>query len=120
MDNNKKGRMFSSTQRKAFAIAFSIIFLFTTGYALGVFSSVNVNMPMKEQPVVATTEVTTTETTTVPTTVPTTEATTTTEAPTTTTAPSTTAAASEPDSICDMIRGVLGTIFPCLAEESAE
>ena len=119
MDNIRKGRMISSAQRKAFVIAFCIIFLFSTGYAIGVLANININMPMKEQPVVATTEITTTETTTVPTTVPTTEATTTTEAPTTTTVP-TTAAPEEPDSICDMIRGALGTIFPCLAEESAE
>ena len=118
--SSSKGRMFSSAQRKAFAIAMSVVMLFTTGYAIGVLSAINVNMPMKEQPVVATTEVTTTETTTAPTTTePTTEPTTLppeTTTTTTTTAPTTTAP-EEPDSLCDIIRGVFGTVFPCLSEE---
>ncbi len=119
MSNNKsKGRMFSSTQRKAFAAAFCIVILFATGYSIGVLSAININLPMKEQPVVATTEVTTTETTTAPTTTePTTEPTT--LPPETTTAAPTTTAPAEPDSLCDIIRGVFGTVFPCLSEEEA-
>ena len=120
--SNSKGRMFSSVQRKAFTIALCIVMLFTTGYAIGVLSAINVRMPMKEQPVVATTEVTTTETTTAPTTTePTTEPTTIPpETTTTTTTAPTTTAPEEPDSLCDIIRGVFGTVFPCLAEDSAE
>ena len=115
--NSSKGRVFSSAQRKAFAIALSVVMLFTTGYGIGVLSAINVYIPMKEQSVVATTEVTTTETTTAPTT---TEPTTLPpETTTTTTAPTTTAPAEEPDSLCDIIRGVLGTVFPCLSEEEA-
>lgn len=119
--NSSKGRVFSSAQRKAFAIALSVVMLFTTGYGIGVLSAINVYIPMKEQSVVATTEVTTTETTTAPTTTePTTEPTTLPpETTTTTTAPTTTAPAEEPDSLCDIIRGVLGTVFPCLSEEEA-
>lgn len=119
--NSSKGRVFSSAQRKAFAIALSVVMLFTTGYGIGVLSAINVYIPMKEQPVVATTEVTTTETTTAPTTTePTTEPTTLPpETTTTTTTPTTTAPAEEPDSLCDIIRGVLGTVFPCLSEEEA-
>lgn len=119
--NNSKGRMFSSVQRKAFTIALCIIMLFTTGYAIGVLSAINVRMPMEEQPVAATTEITTTAapTTAAPTTTePTTETTTLPpETTTETTTAATTAAPEEADSICDMIRGVLGTVFPCLAEE---
>ena len=120
--NNSKGRMFSSAQRKAFAIALCIVMLFTTGYGIGVLSAINVHMPMKEQPVVATTEITTTVPTTAPTTTePTTEPTTLPPETTTTTAPTTTAPAEEDESclagLCDTIKGLLGTVFPCLAEE---
>ena len=122
--SSSKGRMFSSAQRKAFAIALSIVMLFTTGYAIGVLSAINVHMPIKEQPVVATTEITTTETTTAPTTTePTTESTTLPPETTTTAAPTTTAPAEEDEcclsGLCDTIKGVLGTIFPCLSEEEA-
>lgn len=119
--NKSKGRMFSSAQRKAFAIAICVVMLFTTGYAIGVLSAINIHMPLMEQPVVATTETTTAPTTTEPTTEPTTlppETTT-----TTTTAPTTTAPAEEDEcclsGLCDTIKGVLGTIFPCLSEEEA-
>jgi hypothetical protein len=74
--NSSNGRMVSTAQRKAIAIALSIVMLFTTGYGIGVLSAININMPMKTQSVVATTEVTTTVPTTLPTTVPTTEPTT--------------------------------------------
>ena len=123
--NNSKGRMFSSAQRKAFAIALCIVMLFTTGYGIGVLSAININMPMKEQPVVATTEITTTVPTTAPTTTePTTEPTTL-PPETTTAATTTTTAPAEEDKcclagLCDTIKGLLGTVFPCLAEDSAE
>ena len=123
--NNSKGRMFSSAQRKAFAIALCIVMLFTTGYGIGVLSAININMPMKEQPVVATTEITTTVPTTAPTTTePTTEPTTL-PPETTTAATTTTTAPAEEDEcclagLCDTIKGLLGTVFPCLAEDSAE
>ena len=123
--NNSKGRMFSSAQRKAFAIALCIVMLFTTGYGIGVLSAINVHMPMKEQPVVATTEITTTVPTTAPTTTePTTEPTTLPPETPTTTAPTTTAPAEEDEcclaGLCDTIKGALGMVFPCLAEDSAE
>ncbi|MBR3948962.1 MAG: hypothetical protein IKJ70_06115 [Clostridia bacterium] len=117
--SSSKGRMFSSVQRKALAIALSIVMLFTTGYAIGVLSAINVNMPMKEQPVVATTEITTTETTTAPTTTePTTEPTTLPPETTTTAAPATTAPAEE-DECClsglfDMITGFIESILSTL------
>lgn len=121
-DNKPKGRMFSSPQRKAIAAAFCIIILFATGYAIGVLANINVHIPVQDVPV-AVTEVTTTEptttapTTTEPTTVPSTLPPTTTTA----TAPTTTAPA-EDDECClaglfDTLKGLLGTVFPCLAEE---
>ena len=122
--NNSKGRMFSSAQRKAFTIALCIVMLFTTGYGIGVLSAINVHMPMKEQPVVATTEITTTVPTTAPTTTePTTEPTTLPPETTTTTATTTTAPAEDEcclAGLCDTLKGILGTVFPCLAEDSAE
>lgn len=122
--NSSNGRMVSTAQRKAIAIALSIVMLFTTGYGIGVLSAININMPMKTQSVVATTEVTTTVPTTLPTTVPTTEPTTLPPETTTTTAPTTTAPAEEDEcclaGLCDTIKGALGMVFPCLAEDSAE
>ncbi len=118
--NNLKGRMFSSPQRKALAVAFCIIILFATGYGIGVLANINVHIPMREVPVVQ--EVTTTEPTTAPTTTePTTVPTTLPPETTTTTAPSTTAAPEEDEcclaGLCDTLKGLLGTVFPCLAEE---
>lgn len=117
-ERKPKGRLFSSPQRKAIAAAFCIIILFATGYAIGVLANVNVHIPVKYQEVVATAEVTTTKpTTTEPTTVPTTIPTTPVE--TTTTVPSTTAPEEDEcclSGICDMLKGILGTVFPCLAE----
>ena len=125
MNKNKPtGRVFSSPQRKAVVAAFCIIILFATGYAIGVLANINVHIPMREVPVVQ--EVTTTEpTTTAPTTTePTTEPTTLPPETTTTTAPSTTAAPEEDEcclaGLCDTLKGLLGTVFPCLAEEEAQ
>ncbi len=119
--SNIKGRMFSSPQRKAIVAVFCIIILFVTGYGIGVLANINVYLPMKEVAVAAT-EATTAPTTTAPTTVPTTVPTTLPpETTTTTTAPATTAAAEEDEcclaGLCDTIKGLLGTVFPCLAEE---
>ena len=120
-DNKPKGRMFSSPQRKAITAAFCIIILFATGYAIGVLANINVHIPYTEVPVAATEATTTAPTTTAPTT---TEPTTipTTLPPTTTTAVPTTTAEAEEDEcclagLCDTLKGLLGTVFPCLAEE---
>ena len=118
--SNQKGRMFSAVQKKAFTIALCIVMLFTTGYAIGVLSAINVKMPAKEQPVAATTEITTTIPTTLPTTTePTTEPTTlppettaaTTAASTTTTAPA------EEDECClsGLFDTIMGFIEPLLS-----
>ena len=37
--NNSKGRMFSSAQRKAFAIALCIVLLFSSGFFFGTITS---------------------------------------------------------------------------------
>ena len=121
-DKKPKGRMFSSPQRKAIAAAFCIIILFATGYAIGVLANINVHIPMKEVPVASTVITTTAPTTTAPTTTePTTVPTTLPPTTTTTTAPTTTAPAEEDEcclaGLCDTIKGLLGTVFPCLAEE---
>ena len=109
--NNVKGRIFSSPQRRAIVAVFCVIILFATGYGIGVLANINVYLPMKNVPVVQ--EVTTTVPTTVPTTLP--------PETTTTTEPSTTAAPEEDEcclaGLCDTIKGLLGTVFPCLAEE---
>ena len=109
--NNVKGRLFSSPQRRAIVAVFCVIILFATGYGIGVLANINVYLPMKNVPVVQ--EVTTTVPTTVPTTLP--------PETTTTTEPSTTAAPEEDEcclaGLCDTIKGLLGTVFPCLAEE---
>ena len=118
-ENNSRGR---NPHRKAFIAFFCAVILFATGFGIGVLANINVHIPYKTKAVAATTVVTTTETTTVPTTVPvvvpTTEVTTTES----TTAPTTTTAAAEEDEcclagLCDTIKGLLGTVFPCLAEE---
>ena len=119
-ERNIKGRLFSSPQRKAFVAVFCVVILFVTGYGIGVLANINVYMPRKAVAVVetvtttapTTTAPTTTEPTTVPTTLP---------PETTTTAPTTTEAAEEDEcclaGLCDTIKGLLGTIFPCLNEE---
>ena len=117
--NTVKGRIFSSPQRRAIVAVFCVIILFATGYGIGVLANINVYLPMKNVPVVQ--EVTTTVPTTEPTTVPTTVPTTLPPETTTTTEPSTTAAPEEDEcclaGLCDTIKGLLGTVFPCLAEE---
>lgn len=117
-----KGRYISTPHRKAFAAFFCTVILFATGFGIGVLANINVHIPYRTQAVAATTVATTeptTELTTVPVVVPPTTTEPTTE--TTTTTPSTTAAAEEDEcclaGLCDTLKGLLGTVFPCLAEE---